>query len=123
MEDSERKEPTVEELCSMPIEPGRFRNMKAELHADPDRFIEGKKVIPTQIATIDTKAFVAFLELAGDIYAGLDWSKKGRIVVEYDPQDKKFSVATFQEACDLNTDHSPGEYPDYLLRRELRKKL
>lgn len=113
----------ITDLCDMPINPKALSDMKAELSFDPDRFIEGKKVIPTQVLSINSHVFIAFIELAGSLYAGLDWNKKGRIVVEYDPRDRKFEVATFQEAEDLDTDHNPGEYPDFLLRREDRRKL
>lgn len=105
-------------ICDIPINPKTLRDMKCELLAQPYEFIEGKRVVPTRIASIHANVFLAFLELAGDIYSGLDWRKKGRIVVEYDPQEKKFQVATFQEASDLDIDPSREEVPRFLLRRE-----
>lgn len=112
----------ITDLCDMPIEPAELGKMQAKMGFDPDRFIEGKKVIPTQFLSIKSEVFIAFLELAGAIYSGLDWNRKGRIVVEYDPREKKFEVVTFQESEGLNTEHNPGEYPDFLLRREDRRK-
>lgn len=108
------------QMCEIPIDPVALGKAKAELLGNPYEFIQGKKVVPTGIASIHANVFVAFLELAGDIYAGLDWNKKGRIVVEYNPQEPKFQVATFQEASDLDIDPDHEEVPRFLLRREYR---
>lgn len=110
----------MELLCDTPIQPKALQCHKFELMTNPYEFISGKKVIPTQIASIKSNVMIAFLELAGAIYSGLDWDKKGRIVVEYDPLEKKFEVVTFQEAEDLNIDPEREEYPSFLLNREDR---
>lgn len=114
-------ETRISALCDMAIDTEAIRKMKIDLACNPYGFIEGKKTIPTRISTIRSSAFIGILEMAECIYEGLDWDKKGRIVVEYDPQNKKFEVATFQEASDLGIVPDREEVPRFLLRREDRK--
>ena len=109
-----------EHLCDIPINPSALAEMKKSLYSDPYGFIEGKKVVPTQCMSIKNEVFIALLEMASAISAGLDWEKKGRIVLEYDPQAKRFQVFTFQEANDLDIGPTHEEVPRFLLHPEER---
>lgn len=109
-----------EHFFDSPINPGALAEMKKTLYSDPYGFIEGKTTVPTQCMSIKNEVFVALLEMASAISAGLDWDKKGRIVLEYDPSARRFEVVTFQEVCDLDIDPAHEEVPRFLLRREER---
>ena len=108
----------MESLGRIPICPEKIRDDKREYFTRPYEFIDGMKVVPTRILSVNTRFMVEFLELAREIYDGLDWNKKGRIVVEYDPQAKKFRFITFQEAKDLDIDPDHEEVPGFLYRRK-----
>lgn len=107
----------IEHFCRGKIDPSIIGEMKGKMMFDPHSFIEGKELIPTQIGTFRSSLFIAFMELAETICSGLDWNKKGRIVVEYDPQQRNFHVATFQEAQDIGIGSDHEETPRFLLRQ------
>lgn len=87
---------TLSALCRIPIDGEGAsipaKNMLGEPF--PDEWV----VLPTRQLYVSANAFTAFLELARTIANGLEWNKKARIVLEYDPGQSKFTVTTFMEA-------------------------
>ena len=115
----EESEKRFADLCGMEIDPDAVSNLWRDCISDPCEFTKGKKVIPVTRFRASQRAFIALIELAKAIGTGLQWNKKGRIVLEYDPQDGgHLEVMMFQEADGSDIEPDREEAPRSLPRQE-----
>lgn len=89
----------MSEFCKIPIDPGRERDplMKESFaYMEPDYPKENVSA-RTFVWGFDSKVFVAQMEIARLIHTFLQYDKKARIVLEYDPGQERMSISGYME--------------------------
>ena len=76
-----------------PIAPTSIRAIRETF--DPRDYPGDSTNVPTAHVSVMSEFFVVLRELARMILTGTEWSKKARIVLEYDPQIEKMEIKTF----------------------------
>ena len=111
------------QMCEIPISPDELGHITAEAIAlRPHSFLNEHRVIPVQSVSIKPICLVAILEAMKAITAGVDFNKKARIVLEYDP-DKRMKVTVFRAAEDLEPEPDREKVPKYLLRPDTEEGI
>lgn len=82
------------DICNVPIDPEKLNRTARPMYGEVP---EGAACVPTGRVYISSNEFVIFREIAKMIARGTEWNKKARIVLEYDPQMEKMTIATFME--------------------------
>ena len=59
-------------------------------------FKQSHVLYPTKHSSVNAYVFIAIWDMMDSIAKGVDWRKKARIVLEYDPQERKMELTTYQ---------------------------
>lgn len=91
-------------ICDVPIDPEMVHEDVKAVHqdADPDKgaFRGTHEVWPTSGIHVNSEWFIVFMEACKAISEGCSWDKKARIVLEYDPGQKKMELRVYQESTE-----------------------
>lgn len=91
-------------ICDVPIDPERMHEDMKSVHMDddPDKesFRRLHKVWPVSGISVNSEWFAVFLAACQAIAEGCSHDKKARIVLEYDPEQRKTELAVYQESTE-----------------------
>ena len=99
----------AKQLIGCEIDPDALETVVSEAMIRPDKFKAEHPGMEASSVYVRTDYFVAFLEIAKLIGRVLQWNRKGRLVLDYDPKKAKFTLAAIREG-DVSTSW-PEETP------------
>ena len=83
-------------LSDIPIS---VKNSAAEdlaYQTDHEGYRRSHVLYPSGHSSVRSEVFIAIWDMMETIVKGVDWQKKARIVLEYDPQERKMELTTYQ---------------------------
>lgn len=90
----------MKEFCDISIGPQDGPQMVMESEMDREAFAEKHCTVPTGRVSVSSNLFPIMLKAMQQIVQGTRWDKKARIVLEYDPQNKKMEIVSFMESAE-----------------------
>lgn len=87
---------SAKQLIGSEIDPDTLREAVTEAAIRPEQFEAEYPGMTAGHMYIKAEAFVAVLEMAKFIGRVLQWNRKGRLVIEYDPEKAKFTLAAIR---------------------------
>ena len=90
------------------INPARMNETIDNALLHPEQFEEEHPKAEVMRTGAKAKYFAIFFELMRKIANCIEWNKKARIVVEYDPRQRMFSVAVVKERGEQGTNGVVG---------------
>ena len=88
---------------SDPISPQRAIQEQMAYGSDPEAYRATHEVYPAGFTSVRSETLIALWDMMDAIVKGVDWQKKARIVLEYDPREKKMGVTVFRSADETQT--------------------
>ena len=92
----EESEKRVAGLCDIPIGVENSANEDLAYQIDHEAFKKSHVLYPSRHSSARSEVFISLWDMMETIVKGVDWQKKARIVLEYDPQERKMELTTYQ---------------------------
>lgn len=74
---------------------------------DHEAFKQSHVLYPSRHSSVRSEVFIALWDMMETIVKGVDWQKKARIVLEYDPREEKMKLTTYQTTDEERKKEAP----------------
>ena len=97
----------MKKLCDIPISVKNVMDEDMEYQRNHAAFKDSHVLYPSRHSSVQSEVFIAIWDMMETIVKGVDWRKKARIVLEYDPHERKMELTTYQTNDEERTQEVP----------------
>ncbi|MBR3740603.1 MAG: hypothetical protein IKN04_09120 [Clostridia bacterium] len=97
----EESEKRIASQCDLPIDIGRSAGENLSYQIDHEAFKKARILYPAGHSSVLSEVFIAIWDMMDAIVKGTDWRKKARIVLEYDPRERKMELTVFRSTDEI----------------------
>lgn len=97
----------MKKLSDIPISVKNAMDEDMEYQRDHGAFKDSHVLYPSRHSSVQSVVFIAIWDMMETIVKGVNWRKKTRIVLEYDPQERKMELTTYQPSDEERTQEVP----------------